>query len=265
MAQRRAINPMSDTDERNYDSDTPNQSVIARIAANATSARESLDAALTDIKHASEHLDIDEDICATVYAELEYWDQAVQALDEAIAADNLNFEVLDIEAKADTEQNAPPTQSSGGDANELLNKLDNQSSLIADLQKQISQLTQLATMTAGSAIAASPDDPYLNRVIVAADSGGNLKFPLDKNIMTIGREALNDIPIRSRFISRFHARIVSDRHGAIIEDLDSRNGITVNSERVRRQQLRSGDMISVGRTQLKYIDLSDSEYGEGQA
>ena len=93
----------------------------------------------------------------------------------------------------------------------------------------------------------------------------NLKYPLSRHIMTIGREPHNDVHIRSKYVSRFHARIVSDRDGAVIEDLDSRNGVSVNSRKVRRMQLKSGDLIDLGRIQFKYIDLMEGSAGEGQA
>ncbi len=107
--------------------------------------------------------------------------------------------------------------------------------------------------------------PYVNRLIVNMNGGETLKYPLSKNIMTIGREPHNDIHIRSRYISRVHARIVSDQDGSIIEDLDSRNGIAVNAKKVRRQVLKSGDLIDLGRVQLKFIDLMECSADEGRA
>jgi len=107
------------------------------------------------------------------------------------------------------------------------------------------------------------NDPYANRMIITIQDDGNLKLPLNSSITTIGREPANDIQIRSRFVSRLHARIVSDRDGAVIEDLDSRNGISVNAEKIRRRQLRSGDFIKIGRIQLQYIDIMEDHCGSG--
>ena len=56
-----------------------------------------------------------------------------------------------------------------------------------------------------------------------------MKIPLDKGITTIGRRTTNDVCINSRFISRFHARIINTAAGAIIEDLNSCNGLAVNA------------------------------------
>jgi pSer/pThr/pTyr-binding forkhead associated (FHA) protein len=71
--------------------------------------------------------------------------------------------------------------------------------------------------------------------------------------------------LRSSHASRHHARILTDDRYTYIEDLDSANGIMVNSERVTRQQLHSGDIINAGRIQIKYIDLMEGSAGEGQA
>jgi pSer/pThr/pTyr-binding forkhead associated (FHA) protein len=99
-----------------------------------------------------------------------------------------------------------------------------------------------------------------NRMIVGIQGKGNLKVALQNEFTTIGREPDNDLQIRSRFVSRYHARIVNNVEGAIIEDLDSMNGVCVNTEKTRRRQLRSGDFIKIGRVQLQYIDITESTF-----
>jgi len=108
-------------------------------------------------------------------------------------------------------------------------------------------------------------DSSTRRMVIAAHDDGNLKIALNSSITTIGREPDNDVQIRSRFVSRFHARIVNDQDGAIIEDMDSRNGISVNTRRVARKKLRSGDYIKLGRVQLQYIDIAEGHQDAGQA
>jgi len=110
-----------------------------------------------------------------------------------------------------------------------------------------------------------PRAESIGRLLIKTTGSGNLKIAIDQDILTIGRSAANDICIRSRFISRFHARIFMTPSGAVIEDLDSRNGTSVNSARVRHHRLRSGDVIRIGRDQLRYIDLGDESPGDGNA
>lgn len=152
-----------------------------------------------------------------------------------------------------------PPQNAGVSQRELLAALNAKEQRIRELEEKLQAKE-------GEKLQREPSEtPFVNRIVLLTNGQGNFKFPLNRSIMTIGRAAQNDIHIQSRFISRFHARIVSDAQGSIIEDLDSSNGLRVNSDRVRRKQLRSGDLIDIGRTQLKFIDLMDGNSGEGNA
>ena len=91
------------------------------------------------------------------------------------------------------------------------------------------------------------------RSLIAVQSKSNVTLPLDNPVTTIGRDPGSDIRIRSRFVSRQHARIVSE--AAYIEDLGSRNGVIVNDQPVDRHRLHSGDFIRIGRLHLRYIDI----------
>ncbi len=85
------------------------------------------------------------------------------------------------------------------------------------------------------------------------------KCPLDKSVMTIGRGRFNDIQIRTRCVSRSHARIVTNDSDAIIEDLNSKNGITVNGHSVKLRQLKNGDVVGLDKICFKFVDLTADE------
>ncbi|HEX6996475.1 MAG TPA: AAA family ATPase [Gammaproteobacteria bacterium] len=70
--------------------------------------------------------------------------------------------------------------------------------------------------------------------------------------LIIGRTSDNDLQIRSKFISRHHAQIVTDRHQTVIEDLNSTNGLYVGSRRVKRHVLSDGDVVQLGEHKLVY-------------
>jgi pSer/pThr/pTyr-binding forkhead associated (FHA) protein len=75
--------------------------------------------------------------------------------------------------------------------------------------------------------------------------------------MTIGRGDIADIRIENDFLSRLHARIVSTPAGAAIEDVESTNGIRVNSKLVAtRQVLRHGDVVDLGQLRFRFIDTA---------
>jgi pSer/pThr/pTyr-binding forkhead associated (FHA) protein len=177
--------------------------------------------------------------------------------------------------KLETKPNDLVNDSAVSEDAQLLQLLEQQNQRIQDLMQQLETLNANSSAAIDPVIEAEFDaadnsgatgvNPYVNRLLVIMNGNENMKRPLNDNIMTIGRDAKNDIQIRSRFISRYHARIISDANGAVVEDLDSRNGVNVNSLKVRRQALRSGDLIDLGKIQVKYIDLMEGSAGEGSA
>jgi hypothetical protein len=95
------------------------------------------------------------------------------------------------------------------------------------------------------------------KMLVLLDSERPMKYPLFKATMTIGRGDIADIRIENDFLSRLHARIVSTPNGAAIEDVESKNGIRVNSKLVAtRQVLRHGDVVDLGRLRFRFIDTA---------
>ena len=72
--------------------------------------------------------------------------------------------------------------------------------------------------------------------------------------LVIGRTPDNDLQIDSKFISRHHCQIVTQPDSCLIEDLNSTNGIYVQSKRVRRHNLNDGDVVQVGQHEIMYID-----------
>ena len=92
-----------------------------------------------------------------------------------------------------------------------------------------------------------------NRLFIAMNDA--IKCRLNNGVVTIGRGQSNDIQIRSRCVSRSHARIVTNNSDAIIEDLNSKNGITVNGSDVQLKQLINGDVVGVDNIYFTFIDL----------
>ncbi len=84
------------------------------------------------------------------------------------------------------------------------------------------------------------------------------EFPLRQGRSIIGRTPDNDLQIRSKFISRHHAQIVSDREHCVVEDLNSTNGLFIKSKRVKRHELTDGDVIQLGEHKLLYRNLRNA-------
>jgi hypothetical protein len=69
-----------------------------------------------------------------------------------------------------------------------------------------------------------------------------------------GRDEALDIPLGADgYASGRHARFAHGQDGDVVEDLRSTNGTFVNGDRVSgRRVLRSGDVVTIGQTQLEY-------------
>ena len=97
-----------------------------------------------------------------------------------------------------------------------------------------------------------------NTLIVMLQGEQQVRTPICKDEITIGRSKQNDIQIASEFVSRVHARIVTNDAGTVIEDLNSRNGTRVNLNAVARHTLKHGDVVVLGTTRIKFLASKDN-------
>lgn len=92
----------------------------------------------------------------------------------------------------------------------------------------------------------------ITRLLIGNVDGQELRFPLFKDRLTIGRTRNNDIHLKAQYISRRHALIVTENDRTRIVDWGSKNGITVNRRPVSEQVLRSGDIVTIGNADFRY-------------
>lgn len=69
----------------------------------------------------------------------------------------------------------------------------------------------------------------------------------------IGRASGCELQIDSSSVSRHHALILVGPRDAIIEDLNSTNGVIVNGRKVTRHLLSDGDAVTLGEIQFRYL------------
>jgi general secretion pathway protein A len=94
----------------------------------------------------------------------------------------------------------------------------------------------------------------VGRILLASEGKTVTERELKPGRLVIGRTADNDLQIDSKFISRHHCQIVTQADSCLIEDLNSTNGIYVQSKRVRRYNLNDGDVVQVGQHEIMYLD-----------
>ncbi len=103
------------------------------------------------------------------------------------------------------------------------------------------------------------DDSMLTQLEVRSD-GEQIAlqtYPLGRII--VGRSPDNEVYVKSKFVSRHHAQIVTDEQGCIIEDLNSTNGVYLGERQIKKHRLRDGDVVTIGDHELIYTDLRKRE------
>ena len=93
-------------------------------------------------------------------------------------------------------------------------------------------------------------------VIQGRDQG--TRYDLPENVYHLGRESTNSIQLHDTEVSRRHAELRRETNAFVVVDLGSSNGTYVNSERVERRELASGDRVQLGRTLMIYTAQEQS-------
>lgn len=87
------------------------------------------------------------------------------------------------------------------------------------------------------------------------------EYALNKECLTIGRKPDNDIQIDNLAVSGHHAQIITILNDSFLEDLNSTNGTFVNSKSIKKHALSDGDVIAIGKHQLKYVNELTAKKG----
>ena len=143
------------------------------------------------------------------------------------------------------------------DKNETIGKLlddlssrSRQKESLRDLEAAISELDERVAERVEERPAGERE--RLSRVLIGTIDDQELRFPLFKSRLTIGRAAENDIQLQAAFVSRRHAVVVTEGDSTRVVDWGSKNGVYVNSRRVTEHFLTSGDVLSVGDAEFRY-------------
>ncbi len=80
------------------------------------------------------------------------------------------------------------------------------------------------------------------------------EYELNNERLTIGRKPDNDIQIDNLAVSGKHALVITILDDSFLEDLGSTNGTYVNGKLIKKHALKDGDVIAIGKHELKYVN-----------
>ena len=118
--------------------------------------------------------------------------------------------------------------------------------LVGHIQKSVNRLDSDAPPRVSE-----PSADGATRLLIRTDGESEVVHVLGRKT-TVGRTPDNDLQIDAKFISRHHAVILAGPAHAIIEDLNSTNGVMVNNRRITRQPLKDGDNVVIGKTAFRF-------------
>lgn len=102
------------------------------------------------------------------------------------------------------------------------------------------------------------------KLVLSLNGAVQGEFELDQERFTIGRKPENEIQIDNLAVSGKHSMIITILDDSFLEDLGSTNGTYVNGKLVKKHALKDGDVIAIGKHELKYINENASDDDEDE-
>ena len=92
------------------------------------------------------------------------------------------------------------------------------------------------------------------RLIVTRDGTVTTEYTFSEKKVLIGRSDFADVIIEDDFVSKLHIALLLYSDALVLLDLNSANGTTVNSVKVKKTILKDDDIISLGHHRVKIED-----------
>jgi len=93
----------------------------------------------------------------------------------------------------------------------------------------------------------------MSKLVLQGKNGSTKEFPLDRERVTIGHKAHNEVHLDGSAVSGNHAVIITLGGDSFLEDLNSTNGTWVNQKSVRKCVLNDGDEIRIAGYKFIYV------------
>ena len=92
------------------------------------------------------------------------------------------------------------------------------------------------------------------KLVLSLNGVSQGEYPLNKERISIGRKPDNEIQVDNLAVSGKHALVITILDDSFLEDLGSANGTYVNGKLIKKHALRDGDVVGIGKHELKYVN-----------
>jgi len=133
---------------------------------------------------------------------------------------------------------------------------------IDEMTEQFDPVACLASRDRLRAMAVEPGAPGRYLQVQGLDQA--LLIPLGEEVLHVGRGLTADLHLDDSSVSHRHAILVPGPAGVQILDDRSLNGTFVNGRRIEHAGLRNGDVITIGRFELRYRQTKTPKRGDGE-
>lgn len=99
-------------------------------------------------------------------------------------------------------------------------------------------------------------------LVLCRPDGVGERYRIPETGLRIGRGTDNDVVLSDKLASRRHARVFREGNTLNIQDLDSRNGVEVNGDRVTKAAITEGDKIRIGDVVFQLTRGAGSNIGQ---
>lgn len=91
--------------------------------------------------------------------------------------------------------------------------------------------------------------------LLLGEAGADFQeYPIERNIVTIGKSSLANIKAKGFLLSGIQAKIVNETEGFWIVNLGKKGKTKINGEQVERYLLKNDDIIQVGKTVYRFVE-----------
>lgn len=104
----------------------------------------------------------------------------------------------------------------------------------------------------------TPLTEYKPYAYLVVQDESRMRYPITNTTWRIGRTRDNELTLNDKSVSRRHAEIQRYSNGNfVIFDVDSLNGVYVNSEQIKKKKLNEGDILEIGDFVLRFTTYSN--------